>query len=83
MANYYFTFGCGHPTYPDIVARVTVDREPGPEAYEEARTRFMERFGTSWSMQYGEDEFCGFITKYPNYRVTDYEELVPVECDLY
>lgn len=83
MAKYYFTFGCGHPTYSDKVATVTVEGESGPDTFEKARSLFMERFGSSWSMMRSEKEFSEFIAKYPHYDVVDYEELVPVECDLF
>lgn len=79
MKKFYFTFGVGHPLYSRIVATVTVPDTP--DAFEVARGKFMGRFGKSWSMQYGEKEYLERIARY-GYEQKDYEELVPVECDL-
>lgn len=80
MKTFYFTFGIAHPTYARMVATVTVPDTP--DASEVARDKFMARFGSSWSMQYGEEEYNDRIARY-NYEVHDYEELFPVECELF
>ena len=79
MKTFYFTFGVGHPTYSRIVATVTVPDTP--EADEVARGKFMARFGKSWSMQYGEEEYREHVARY-GYELKDYMELIPVECEL-
>ena len=78
MKTFYFTFGLAHPTYSHTAATVTVPDTP--DAHEVARDKFMSRFGTSWSMQYGEEEYQARMAQY-NYEVRDYMELVPVEYD--
>lgn len=79
MKTFYFTFGVGHPAYSRVVATVSVPDTP--DAYDVARDLFMARFGSSWSMQYGEEEYLARIAKY-GYEQKDYGELVPVECEL-
>lgn len=79
MKKFYFTFGVGHPMYANTAATVTVPDTP--DAFEVAREIFMGRFGKSWSMQYGEDEYLS-TEEFSGYGTADYMELVPVEYDL-
>ena len=80
MRRFYFTFGSGHPVYSRVAAWVEVP--DGPDASGEARELFMGRFGRSWGMEYGEEEYGECVAAY-GYEEVWYLELVPVECELW